>query len=134
RQRPSSRVLPLVVAAAGTVAVRCVCVTLDGHRHRRAFEIFHHEDAASPVSWYPASSTAARTASSEIAASPVTCSRPDESSTSTPVTPAISPTSSRTEAAQWSQVIPATVYVAVEDMTEPSYREVLTDVTHTLPP
>src|SRR5690606_18764494 len=58
---------------------------------------------------YPASSTASLTSASSMGASLVTVTRPVSRSTSTPVTPAIWPTSSLTELTQWPQVIPVTV-------------------------
>ena len=52
--------------------------------------------------------TAASTCWSSTSSWPVTTRRPDSALTSMPVTPEISPTSSRTEAAQCSHVMPST--------------------------
>src|SRR3546814_3451867 len=62
---------------------------------------------------YPASSTAAAKAASSTGPSDSTVTRPEERSTSAAVTPSSLLTSSVTEATQWPQVMPFTVYVLV---------------------
>src|SRR5690606_11046058 len=81
-----------------------------GQPHRRA-ELSPHDGLSATV--YPASSTAARTASSVSAEALVTVTAPVGRSTSTFSTPVSSESSSLTELTQWPQVMRATVQVWV---------------------